>query len=201
MPTRALLDLLDALDPAAPQVQRHLWLLRLLEWLRGDRSSTGNTLERLQLLIERMEVDTELRERAQAWWHALLDGLDGTTLLADHGFAQRPVFLSEFFNRLLQHVLPATPQTRDASELYSLLFPHDFDAAWLGRLDEETEKRLAAVLGLSIAGSLPWRAALEESIACCVSQICAIGYTSELRLRMDHGARHSQAYRELLLAF
>lgn len=192
--------LLDALDPDAPQVERHLWLVRLLDWMRGDRSSVATTLERLQLLIERLESDAELRTRAQAWWRALLGGVDGTTLLADHGFAQRPVFLSEFISRLLQHVLPATPQTRDASELHTLLFPHEFDAAWLGRLDEETERRLAAVLGLQTTGSWSWHAALEESIACCVSQICAIGYAPELRLRMEHST-HLQAYRELLLDF
>ncbi len=198
---RDLDTLLDALDPEATLVERHLWLAHLLDWMRGDRSSVSTTLERLQLLIERMETSVELRNRAQAWWLALLDGVDGTTLLADHGLAQRPVFLSEFINRLLQHVLPATPQTRDASELYSLLFPHDFDAAWLGRLDEETEQRLAAVLGLSFTGARPWRAALEESIACCVSQICAIGYAPELRLRMDNSAQQLQAYRELLVDF
>ncbi len=201
MPTRDLPGLLDTLDPDAPLVQRHLWLVRLLDWIRGDRSSVEAALARLQSLIERLENDTALRGRAQAWWLALLDGVDGTTLLADHGFAQRPAFLSEFFSRLLQHVLPATPQTRDASELYTLLFPHAFDAAWLGRLDAETESRLAAALGLTLTGSRPWRAALEESIACCVSQICAIGYAPELRLRMDHGARQLQAFRELLVDF
>lgn len=197
---RDLDTLLDALDPEATLVERHLWLVRLLDWMRGDRSSVGTTLERLQLLIERLETGAELRTRAQAWWLALLDGVDGTTLLADHGFAQRPVFLSEFINRLLRHVLPATPQTRDASELHTLLFPHDFDAAWLGRLDEETEKRLAAALGLPAAGSRAWLAALEESIACCVSQICAVGYAPELRLRMDNSAQQ-QSYRELLVDF
>ena len=202
MPARDLPGLLDALDPAAPLVQRHLWLVGLLDWIRGDRSSVDTALERLQLLIERLENDAELRTRAQAWWLALLDGVDGTTLLADHGFAQRPAFLSEFINRLLHHVLPATPQTRDASELYALLFPHAFDAAWLGRLDEETEKRLAAALGLGATGSRPWRMALEESIACCVSQICAIGYAPELRLRMGHdSARQLQSFRELLVDF
>ena len=201
MPARDLPGLLDGLDPAASQVQRHLWLVSLLVWIRGDRSSVATALERLQLLIERLENDAELRARAQAWWLALLDGVDGTTLLADHGFAQRPAFLSEFFSRLLQHVLPTTPQTRDASELYSLLFPHDFDAAWLGRLDAETETRLAAVLGLAATGSRPWRAALEESIACCVSQICAIGYAPELRLRMDHNAQQLQVFRGLLIDF
>ncbi|MBX9961145.1 MAG: site-specific recombinase [Burkholderiaceae bacterium] len=192
--------LLDTLDPDAPQVERHLWLVRLLDWMRGDRSSVATTLERLLLLIERLESDAELRTRAQAWWRALLGGVDGTTLLADHGFAQRPVFLSEFISRLMHRVLPATPQTRDASELHTLLFPHDFDAAWLGRLDEETERRLAAALGLPSSGAWSWHAALEESIACCVSQICAIGYSPELRLRMEHSA-HLRAYRELLLDF
>ena len=193
--------LLDTLDPDAPQVERHLWLVGLLDWVRGDRQSVAAALERLGLLLTRLEEDPALCARARAWWQALLGGVDGTTLLADHGFAQRPVFLSEFISRLMYRVLPATPQTRDASELYSLLFPHDFDAAWLGRLDEDSERRLAALLGPAGAPPGAWRVALEESIACGVSQICALGYAPELRLRMDGEPRALLPFRTLLIEY
>ena len=65
---------------------------------------------------------------------------------------------------------------RDASELYTLLFPHAFDAAWLGRLDEETERRLAAATarassvlptpaGPSTSSGLPSRSARNTCAA------------------------------------
>ncbi|MEK9951448.1 MAG: site-specific recombinase [Curvibacter sp.] len=193
--------LLDTLDPAATQVERHLWLVRLLDWVRGDRRSVAAALERFSLLLDRLEGDAALRARAQAWWQALLAGVDGTTLLADHGFAQRPVFLSEFISRLLHHVLPATPQTRDASELYSLLFPPDLDAAGQRRLDADSERRLAALLGPGDPAPGAWRGALEESIACGVSQICALGYAPELRLRMGAHPQALRPFRALLIDY
>ena len=193
--------LLGELDPAAPPVQRHLWFVALLDWIRGDRSSVASSISRVHQLLDQLEADAALRTRAQAWWQALLHGVDGTTLLADHGFAQRPVFLSEFLSRLLRRVLPATPQTRDASELYTLLFPHEFDTEWLTLLDKETELRLAAVLGPPVTGDAAWVKALEESIAYCVSQICAIGYAPELRLRMDPDPKALQSFRALLVDF
>lgn len=199
---RDLPRLLDALDPDASAVQRHLWLLALLDWVRGDRSAAAIAIDRVHLLLDVLEADPALRARLQAWWQALLAGIDSTTLLADHGFAQRPVFLSEFFQRLLRRLLPATPQTRDASELFTLLFPHAFDAEWLALLDEPTARRLAGLLGAPAdGGRTPWQLALEESITYCVSQIRAIGFAPELRLRMSPAARDTRAFHDLARSF
>ena len=199
---RDLPSLLDALDPEAPQVERHLWLVAMLDWVRGDRQSAATAISRVQLLLDVVEARPALRERVQAWWQALLGTIDGTTLLADHGFAQRPVFLSEFFSRLLRKILPATPQTRDSSELFSLLFPHAFDAEWLTLLDADTAQRLARLLQSPAgAGPTPWQQALEEAITYCVSQIRAIGFAPELRLRMSPAAHEARAFHTLAADF
>lgn len=199
---RDLPSLLDALDPEASQVERHLWLMALLDWVRGDRESVETTLSRVQLFLDIVEERPALRERVQAWWQALLGTIDGTTLLADHGFAQRPVFLSEFFSRLLRKILPATPQTRDASELFSLLFPHAFDAEWLTLLDEDTTLRLARLLALPTGTTpSPWQQTLEEAITYCVSQIRAIGFAPELRLRMNAAAHEERPFHALVADF
>lgn len=199
---RDLPSLLDALDPEATLVQRHLWLAALLEWVRGDQSDPAVSIERVRLLLDLLEAQAPLRERLQAWWLALLDGLDATTLLADHGFAQRPAFLSEFFSRLLRKLLPATPQTRDASELFLLLFPHPYDSQWLAQLDEATVVRLDALLSpADAAARSPWALALEESITYCISQIRAIGFAPELRLRMSPASQETRAFQNLAADF
>ncbi|MBI3532688.1 MAG: site-specific recombinase [Burkholderiales bacterium] len=199
---RDLPSLLDALDPEATQVERHLWLVALLDWVRGDRESVQTSLSRVQLFLDIVEERPALRERVQTWWQALLGTVDGTTLLADHGFAQRPVFLSEFFSRLLRKILPATPQTRDASELFSLLFPHAFDAEWLTLLDEATAERLARLLALPTGTTpSPWQQTLEEAITYCVSQIRAIGFAPELRLRMSAAAHEERPFHALVADF
>lgn len=199
---RDLPSLLDALDPQAPQVERHLWLAALLGWVRGDRSALETSLSRVTLLLDVVEERPVLRERLQAWWQALLADLDSTTLLADHGFAQRPVFLSEFFHRLLRKLLPATPQTRDGSELFGLLLPHAFDAEWLAALDEATTRCLATLLAPTQPGADgPWQGALEDAITYCLSQIRAIGFAPELRLRMSPAAQETRAFHALAADF
>ena len=44
-----LAELLDALDPNASLVQRHLWLIKLVDWVRGDRRSPSASVARLSL--------------------------------------------------------------------------------------------------------------------------------------------------------
>ena len=199
---RDLPSLLDALDPQASQVERHLWLAALLAWVRGDQASVDTCLGRITLLLDVVEARPALRERLQAWWQALLLELDCTTLLADHGFAQRPAFLSEFFSRLLHKLLPATPQTRDGSELFGLVLPHGFDAGWLAALDEPTTQRLAALLVPAQDNRRsPWQLALEDAITYCLSQIRAIGFAPELRLRMSPAAREARAFHALAADF
>lgn len=199
---RDLPSLLDALDPQASLVDRHLWLAALLDWVRGDQDSVDTCLGRINLLLDVVEARPALRERLQAWWQALLMELDCTTLLADHGFAQRPAFLSEFFSRLLHKLLPATPQTRDGSELFGLLLPDGFDAGWLAALDETTTQRLSALLAPAQGDQRsPWQLALEDAITYCLSQIRAIGFAPELRLRMSPAARDARAFHVLASDF
>lgn len=199
---RNLPSLLDSLAPEAPLVERHLWLVALLDWVRGDRRDAATAVARIHLFLDTVEARPFLQARVQAWWQALLHAVDGTTLLADHGFAQRPVFVSEFFSRLLRKILPATPQTRDSSELFALLFPHPFDAEWLTLLDASTTQRLARLLtSPANAGPTPWQQALEEAITYCVSQIRAIGFAPELRLRMSPAAHEARAFHTLVADF
>ncbi len=199
---RNLPSLLDSLDPEAPLVERHLWLIALLDWVRGDRRDATTAVARVHLFLDTVEARPLLQARVQAWWQALLHAVDGTTLLADHGFAQRPVFVSEFFSRLLRKILPTTPQTRDSSELFALLFPHAFDAEWLALLDADTTQRLARLLQSPAgAGPTPWQQALEEAITYCVSQIRAIGFAPELRLRMSPAAHEARAFHTLAADF
>ena len=42
-------------------------------------------------------------------------------LLADYGFASRNAFVSELAERLHHKLLPGTPETADASELFALV--------------------------------------------------------------------------------
>ena len=100
-----LAELLNDLDPQAGLVERHLWLIALMDWLRGDARSVPATLARLELLLDALQARPDTRLRLQAWWVELLGALDGTTLLADFGFSSRSAFANEFSERLQRNPL------------------------------------------------------------------------------------------------
>lgn len=208
MPARDdLSELLDTLDPEASLVQRHLWLIHLLGWIRGDADSTSAAQARLVLLLDVLQQRPHTRRQLQLWWQVLLDTVDATALLADFGFASRNAFASELAERVRLKLLPQTPETADASALFSLVLHHPIDARWIGTLDAATLARLADLLQSAPGESpppaphrtllSPWQATLVEALTFCISQIRAAGFSPELRLRMSTPARQSLPFHTL----
>ncbi|MDD2843443.1 MAG: site-specific recombinase [Rhodoferax sp.] len=208
-----LSELLDALDPQADLAHRHLWLIALLGWIRGNRDSVPRALARINLLLDTLQQRPEVRTRLQAWWQKLLGTVDATALLADYGFSSRSAFASELMERLRLKFLPATPETADASALFALAFRDAFDARWLIALDDAALVRLADLLQtrcldveLGHCAWLtdsqqreisPWQATLLEALTFCTSQIRATGFSPELRLRMSMPARETAPFHAL----
>ena len=147
-----------------------------------------------------MDADPVLRERLQAWWRQMADGLDITTLLADFGFAPRTAFFSEFAERLRFKMMPRSPDTIDASELFSQALPTDFDAQWLVALDLATARRLLALLlgGDEEQARVRWQQVLLDAMAYCAGQMLATGFAPELRVRMSTEQRKAQPFHALL---
>ena len=200
-------ELLDALNPQAELVQRHLWLIALFEWIRGDCRSVPAAIARLTLLLDALQVRAETQARLQTWWQTLADTMDGTTLLADYGFSSRSAFVNELAERIRLKLLPCTPETSDASALFSLVLNHSFDAQWLAALDEPLLARIAALLqGPVLADrSAPaisqWQATVLEAVTFCTSQVRATGFSPELRLRMSAHARDTGPFHCLVRDF
>jgi site-specific recombinase len=190
---RDLSTLLARLDPEADLAARHVWLIRMFDWVRGDRASPQAAAGRAMLLVDAIEARADLRARARAWWAVFTRTVDLTALLADHGFAPRTAFLSELGERLRRKVLPGTPETTDASDLFRMALPGDFDARWIALLDEAALARIGRLLALSgaateraDAGSATpyWRLTVMDAVTYCASQVVAAGFSPELRLRM-----------------
>jgi len=202
--TTSLEQLLAALDATAPLAQRHLQLIALLDWIRGDGTTLSAATSRVALLVEALERSSSDRARTQAWWGAITQHLDVTTLLADFGFAQRTSLTSELFERLSWKLLPASPETLDASQLFMLALPHAHDARWLAALDETLLARLLALLtpdaGEPNGEYRPtgWRTALLDAMTYCAGQILSTGFAPELRLRMSEAARQAQPFHALI---
>ena len=172
-----LTALFNAADPKAPLVERHLWVIYLVDWLRraplaavrdaapadGASSSRAAALAgvdeaaataprpvvRLRHLLGVLERNPEQQERAAQLLRRFLREVDSAALLADFGFAPRTGLWAEFAGRLRAHVLPLTPATSDLGDLFSLLFPHRRDLPWLRAIDDATLARVVAVLDVA----------------------------------------------------
>ncbi len=190
--------LLAALDAKADLASRHIWLIQLFEWLRGDESAPEATTSRLQTFIDAVKAQPELEARLKAWWQALLQTVDVTTLLADFGFAPRTAFVSELAERLRRKMLPGTPETIDAAELFPLVAPSRFDARWLAAITETQMDQLAALLSSNLhTDTLIWQHNLMDALTYCIAQIRTTGFAPELRLRMDRANDDDRAFHPL----
>ena len=143
--------LLQTLDPDASLVQRHLWLIALLQWLRGPRPNAAAAVLRVEDFLDALDARPAQRAQMQAWWRILIADLDVASLLSDYGFATRNAFVSEQMERLHGKLLPATPETRDGGELFALVLSDVGDAQWIAALPTPTLARLARLLTLPVA--------------------------------------------------
>ncbi len=190
--------LLEALRPDAPLADRHIWLIKLFEWIRGDESSAPAAVSRVQGFMDAVQRQPAVQARLQAWWQTLLQTIDITTLLADFGFAPRTAFVSELAERLRRKILPATPETLDAAELFPLVARSRFDTQWMGALDEAQIAQLAALLSSdSVRDTLAWQHSLVDALTYATAQVRATGFAPELRLRMDREAQEARAFHAL----
>ena len=206
-----LSSLLGRLDAQADIAQRHIWLIDVARWLRGDAGQPQGPrgpLGRLELLLDAIDSRPGLQARAHDWWCTFVRHVDLTTLLADHGFAPRTAFLSELSDRLRRKLLPGTPETRDASALFRMVLPTPFDAGWIALLDAPVLARLSALTADESthasdasrgAHSAPrWHDSVMDAITFCTSQVVAAGFSSELRLRMNDVARDARPFHALM---
>ncbi len=207
-----LTALFNAADPRARQAERHLWLVRLIEWLRhapravpapaasgaagdsaGPETRTPLPVLRLRHLLNQLERQPELRSRIQGLLQAFWREVDAASLFADFGFGARVSLGGEVLSRLQRRWLPGTPDTTDLAALFEMLF-EAADARWIEAVDTGTQQRLATLL----APWLPdWRRTLLDAITILVSAVHASGYTPSLRQRMDRRLLDSDPFRQL----
>ena len=206
-----LTALLNAADPRASLAERHLWVIRLMEWLRhapidagaaagGSRKSAAAPALRLKHMLGVLERNAEHRERAGGMLVLFLREVDSAALLADFGFAPRTGLWAELGRRLRARVLPLTAATTDLGELFGLLFPPGTDADWLTHLDDETLARLQAVLAPLAESGGDWRQPFLEAIMFLATAVRAAGFSPMLRQRMSPELLKERPFRQLARA-
>jgi site-specific recombinase len=203
-----LTALLNAADPKAALAERHLWLVRLMEWLRqapleGDTRDAGATplpVLRLKHLLNVLQRHEPHRDAVGAMLARFWREVDTVALFADFGFAPRMNFFGELGQRLRLRLLPITPETLDLGELFALLFPRDRDAQWLDGIDDDTLARLVEALGPMLAKGDGWRRPLADGIVYLAAAVRASGLSGGLRQRMSPELLADEPFRQLAAA-
>jgi site-specific recombinase len=224
-----LTALLNAADPRASRAERHLWAVRLVEWLRHGQSEAGSgdtprPVLRLKHVLNMLDRNPEPRARIQALLARFWRETDMAALFADFGFTARRDLSGEVGARLALRLLPGTPDTDDLAALFQLLFTEDADAQWLAAIDEDTLARLAALMsaartGLADSGAtgapLPapdaaadpavgsvddWHAPLLQAMTWLVSAIRAAAFAPLLRRRMSADLLADRPFEQLVRA-
>lgn len=205
-----LTALLNAADARASAAERHIWLIRLVEWLR-HRGGAGIERDpalppatplpvlKLRHLLNVLDKNEHHREPVRQMLRALLAGVRVPTLLADFGFAPRVAFVSELAERLRLACLPVTPETDDLGAVFHLVFTSKDDAAWLEAIDDDTLRRIVDLLdagAVATAGG-DWRDPYFDAITVLAAQMCATGFSSAMRQRMDPAALAARPFQQL----
>ena len=170
IPPWDLTALLNAADPKASLPERHLWIVRLLEWLRHapvaaaevDAGATPKQVVRLKHLLNVLDRNDGHRARVAGLLARFWQDIDLVALFADFGFSPRMDLFGELGQRLRARLLPLTPATRDLGELFGLLFPRASDALWLEAIDDATLQRLAGPGGA--------RPGQRQALACAAAR-------------------------------
>ncbi len=206
-PSRAgawdLSALLNAADASAGMAERHLWLVRLMEWLRhanvaADGESSPKPLVRLRHLLNVLERNPEHRVQVAELLRQFWQEVDVSALLAEFGFAARKGLASEVGQRIRLRWLPGTPATNNLAELFHLLFPDPADALWLDGLDTPTLARITGLLATPGAAPGPdWREPFFDAIMFLASEVRASGFSALLRERMSEELLAQGPFRQL----
>ncbi len=207
-----LTALLNAADPKASLPERHLWLIRLLEWLRhapveapvrasglpaeSETRLTPKPVLRLKHLLGVLDRHPEHQSRVADVLRRIWSEVDNAALLADFGFAPRMDLWGELGRRVRARILPLTPATTDLGDLFALLFPEANDADWLLAIDDATLQRLRTYVAPERGGTA-WRAPFLEAIVFLASAVRASGFSPALRLRMSPELLVEKPFRQI----
>ena len=198
-----LTALINAADPQASRAERHLWLVRWIEWLRspptrktsGPDSANDWTQQRLKLFLNMLDTQIVQREKIVGLLRRLISETDSCALWVDMGFSPRSAFSNEFAERLRLSLLPRTPDTDNLGDLFLLLFPHPKSAQWLSGMDDDTVSRLSALW--TQAGVAPAKDALLKALTLSADHVHLMAHSPDLRPRLAQEPQAIKPFEQL----
>lgn len=192
---------LDALlaraDPREPFDDRLRWLARLTRWLSDpsrpktlEDASAGRPAQvaRVRFLLHVLERNPDWKARFGRTVRSIVRDVDALELYCETGLPRESAFWGEALERLLLKLIPQNPYRAEPGAILAALFPDGGSAAWLGQLDGETLRGLAAAITFEEApAEAGWNTLARDmphAVLCLVGEVRAIGLSSPIRRRL-----------------
>ncbi len=189
--------LLGKANPAAPLHERLDWIVDLMEWVRYKRHTSDDYSEirnikvptaRLRFLLMVLERREDWKLNVAKTLRSIIHDVPTMELFSEIGLPQEYGVVAEFKNRVSAKIMPAKPLSEGMGELFSALFPDEYDVEWLSSLDIQVMEKLIGLFSYGVSeDEANWNnlgSDIEESLLSLVSQISATGLNSSLRKRM-----------------
>lgn len=185
-------SLLSRADPLASWPERANWMVDVADWLRREpRISLLDAgaqrrirTHRLRSLLDWLDNNRDARKLVRLTLQKTLREASGPELFCVTGLPRELAFFSELIERVLKLVLPRPMSKNDLSTLFSAMFPHADDAAWLLELDRSVLTRLAKLCaddGIVHA----YMKQIDEALNYLVSMVVAAGVSHEFHRRLE----------------
>jgi site-specific recombinase len=146
--------LLAHADPRAELAVRNEWLVEVSHWLHREGPITRDAQQpdqapkypphvRLRYLLQLLDRNPEWKVRVALTLQGIVREMDAMALLCDSGMPAHSGFTGALIERLQDSLIPIAPNSRDLSNLFTLMFPSADDAQWVAALPRELLEKLS----------------------------------------------------------
>ncbi len=191
--------LLGKANPRAPLHDRLNWIVDLMQWVRHKRHTTDDYSEikhikvptaRIRFLLMVLERHLDWKANVAKTLRSIIHDVPTMELFSEIGLPQEFGVIAEFKNRFFSKIMPNRPLSEGMGQLFSALFPDEYDVEWLSSLDPQVMKKVIDLFYFQVSEEeRNWnnlQIDIEEALLSLVSQVSATGLNSTLRKRMGH---------------
>ncbi|MBC7385224.1 MAG: hypothetical protein H7301_03555 [Cryobacterium sp.] len=129
--------ILDRANPAAPLSDRVEFCENLFDWIRHTGGGKTTPLARIRFLLQLLERKPEWKASSGEVIRSLFEGTTAYRLFYDMGIPHGGTFLREFFQRMIQIVLPISDDSNDLYSIMTRIFYDSDDTIWVETIPED----------------------------------------------------------------
>lgn len=189
--------LLSQANPQGPLHERLDWIVDLMQWVRYKKSTTDDysEIKNIKIPAARLRFLLMVLERKQDWklkvaktLRSIIHDVPTVELFAEIGLPEEFGLWGELKNRFFDKIMPERPLSEGMGQLFSAIFPDEYDREWLASLDPQVMQKMLELFYYEISeDEKNWNNLqfdIEEALLSLVSQVSATGLTPVIRKRV-----------------